>query len=268
MKNCAPDSRLPSHRLPYFILAAGLLAPLTSFAELSNETMVGAGLRSLPVYDGASTQRVDVVPIIRYLDPFWLLRSTQGVLEGGARVEVAPGLHLGAQVAYESGRNPERSDFLKNHHVAGINPGASYGVHLEWDQKIGPMPITLLARLRQNTDADRGAQADVRLSAGVFSNGRVDLGVFTQSTWASEKSNRFYYGITPPQSAIMGLPAYRSGSGWLTSSAGLLWSAKLVDRWMAVGSVEARHLHGSAANSPLVERATNAYVSAGVAYRF
>jgi outer membrane scaffolding protein for murein synthesis (MipA/OmpV family) len=35
-----------------------------------------------------------------------------------------------------------------------------------------------------------------------------------------------------------------------------------------VGSVEARRLHDDAARSPLVERASNYYASAGIAYRF
>jgi hypothetical protein len=59
----------------------------------------------------------------------------------------------------------ELSDFLRDHNVADINPGASVGLHIEWDQFVGPMPITLLGRWRQNVDGDRGAQADLRATA-------------------------------------------------------------------------------------------------------
>jgi MipA family protein len=190
------------------------------------------------------------------------------VLEGGARMELAPGLHVGAQLAYESGRDASASDFLKNHHVAGINRGASIGAQLEWDQKIGPMPITILARARQNTDSDVGAQADLRLSAGIFQSGRFAAGVFTQATWANAKSTRAFYAITPSQSAATGLPVFEAGSGWLFGSLGLLWSVDLNRDWIVVGSMEARRLQGDAAASPLTERKTNHYVSAGVAYRF
>jgi hypothetical protein len=47
-----------------------------------------------------------------------------------------------------------------------------------------------------------------------------------------------------------------------------VWSVDLNQPWVLVGSAEARHLHGDATHSPLNERATNSYISAGIAYRF
>ena len=253
-------------RIATFVFALGV--PLAAVAELSNDSLLGPGLRWRPAYDGSASQRIEVVPVVRYFGQPWFARSTQGVLEGGARMELAPGLHAGAQLAYETGRQNSESDFLKNRNIAGINHGASVGVHLEWDHKFGPVPITLLARARQHTDSDRGAQADLRLSAGVYRSGRVAAGLFTQATWASAKSAGSFYGITPPQSAATGLPAFDAGSGWLFGSAGLLWSVDLTPNWIMVGSLEARRLQGDAARSPITERASNYYVSAGIAYHF
>jgi outer membrane protein len=65
-----------------------------------------------------------------------------------------------------------------------------------------------------------------------------------------------------------GLPAYSAGSGLLFASAGLLWSVDLTKSWVVVGNMEARHLQGDAANSPLTERTSNYYMSAGIAYHF
>ncbi len=248
--------------------AVGLIVPLFAFAELSNDTVLGPGLRSQPAYDGSASQRVEFVPVVRYLGRPWFVRSTQGVLEGGVRMELAPGLHVGAQLAYEPGREASESVFLRNNNVSSINPGASIGAHLEWDQKIGPVPVTLLVRARQNTDFDLGAQVDLRLSAGIFQSGRVAAGLFTQATWANAKSTSSFYAVTPPQSAVTGLPAFAAGSGWLFGSFGLLWSVDLIRNWVVLGSMEARHLQGDAASSPLTERSTNYYVAAGLAYRF
>ncbi len=251
-----------------FFFAVALIVPLIAFAELSNDTILGPGLRWQPAYDGSASERIEFVPVVRYLGQPWFVRSTQGVLEGGVRMELASGLHVGAQLAYEPGRETSESTFVRLHHVSGIDNGASIGAQLEWDHKIGPMPITFLARVRQNTDFDLGAQADFRLSAGVFQKGRVAAGVFTQATWANGKSTSSFYAVTPSQSAVTGLPAYAAGSGWLFGSVGLLWSVDLVRNWVAVGSVEARHMEGDAAGSPLTERSTNYYVAAGLAYRF
>ncbi|MDD5177202.1 MAG: MipA/OmpV family protein [Sterolibacterium sp.] len=242
--------------------------PLVAGAELSDESLLGPGLRSRPAYDGSAAQHGELVPVVRYLGQPWFVRSTQGVLEGGVRLELVPGLHAGAQLAYEPGRRTSESDFLKNHSVPDVDRGTSVGVQLEWDHKLGPVPITLLARLRQHTDSDLGAQADFRLSAGVYRSGRVAAGVFTQATWSNAKSAGSYYDITPQQVAITGLPAFHAGEGWLFASVGFLWSVDLSQDWVAVGSMESRRLHGDAVRSPLAERASNYYASAGLAYRF
>jgi outer membrane protein len=268
MNNTQPAFR-PFHvGVRSLIFAFGLTVPLAAFAELSNESLVGPGLRSRPAYDGSATQHGELVPVIRYFGQTWFARSTQGVLEGGARIELAPGLHAGAQLAYEAGRDMSESDFLESHNVPDIGRGASLGAQLEWDHKFGPMPITLLTRARQHSHSDRGAQVDVRLSAGVYRSGRVAAGVFAQGTWANAKSTDSFYGITPQQSVATGLPAFSAGSGWLFSSFGLLWSVDLSTDWVVVGSLESRRLHGDASRSPLAERDSNYYASAGLAYRF
>ena len=253
-------------RVATFVFA--VIMPLAAFAELTNDSLLGPGLRSRPAYDGSDSQRTELVPVVRYLGQPWFARSTQGVVEGGVRMEFAPGLHAGAQLTYESGRKTSESDFLKSHNVADIDRGASVGLHLEWDHKFGPVPITLLARTRQHTDSDLGAQADLRLSAGVYHSGRVSAGVFTQATWANAKSAGAFYGITPQQSAATGLPVFGAGSGLVFASVGLLWSVDLSRDWIVVGSMETRRLQGNAAQSPLAERASNYYMSAGIAYHF
>lgn len=250
------------------MFAVSVIMPLDACAELSNTSLIGPGLRSRPAYDGSASQHVQFVPVIRYFGHPWFARSTQGVLEGGIRMEFAPGLQGGAQLAYEPGREASESAFLKSHNVSDIHHGASFGLHLEWDHNFGPMPITLLARTRQHTNSDQGTKADLRLSAGVYRNARLAVGVFTQATWANAKSVDAFYGITPQQSVITGLPVFAPGSGWIFGTAGLLWSMDLNRNWIVVGSMEARRQRGDAARSPLVERASNHYVSAGVAYQF
>jgi outer membrane scaffolding protein for murein synthesis (MipA/OmpV family) len=249
-------------------IACAVILPPAAFAELSNESLVGPGLRSRPAYDGSGSQRTELVPVVRYFGPILFVRSTQGVLEAGARTELLPGLYAGAQLAYEPGRQGSESAFLQSHNIADRKRGASVGLQMEWDHKFGPMPVTLLARARRNLDSDLGTQADLRLSAGVFQSGRFAAGVFGQAIWADAKSTNAYYGIAPEQSATTGLPGFQPASGWLNTSLGLLWSLDVSQKWVAVGSLERRRLAGDAASSPLVERRSNNYVSAGLAYRF
>ena len=103
MKTVLPIFRPFPTRIRFVTFTLGLIVPLVAFAELSDESLLGPGLRSRPAYDGSASRRTELVPVVRYLGPRWFARSTQGVLEGGVRLELEPGLHAGAQLAYEPG---------------------------------------------------------------------------------------------------------------------------------------------------------------------
>ena len=251
-------------------LLLALLTPLAAQAQMQvpDYNWLGAGVRTRPAYDGSAAHETELIPSVRYFGKPWFARTTQGILEGGARLEITRDLHLGAQIAYEGGRNSSEAEFLASRNVPDIDPGASAGVHAEWDNQLGPVPATLLARARQFVDTDRGAQGDLRFTAGVFGGGAVSAALFFQGTWASAKSNRSFYGVAPEVSASTGLPAYAPGGGLLYTTGGLLWEVDLSKSWIVVGNLEARLLHGAAAGSPLVERPASRYASASLAYRW
>jgi outer membrane scaffolding protein for murein synthesis (MipA/OmpV family) len=240
------------------LLACFLPALALAQSEPDSSTLIGAGIRSRPAYDGSRSQRTDIVPVLNIQRKLWFARTVQGILEGGAHKEIAPGLNVGAQLAYEEGRKRRESDFLRERNVSDLDPSASWGLHLEGDQKIGPIPLTVLVRWRNDLNSDRGSQLDFRLTAGVYQSGALALGVFGQATWATQKAVRTYYGQ----------PGFNPSGGPLFTTFGVLGSYDLSRRWVVVGSVEARHLRGEAASSPLVERRDNHYATAGLAYRF
>jgi outer membrane scaffolding protein for murein synthesis (MipA/OmpV family) len=234
-----------------------LLAPLAALAQIAPEdyTLIGAAVRSRPAYDGSEAQRTDLIPVLRYYGKPWFARTTQGVLEGGARWALAPGLDAGVQLAYEEGRKTSESDLLGSLGLADVDPGVSVGAHLEWDFKIGPAPTSLLVRLRQHTDSDRGAQADLRLNVGLLGSGGLFLGAFAQATWASAKAVQSFYADG------------NAGGGLMHTSLGLLGSYDFARHWSAVAGAQARRLHGDAAHSPLTESESSYYFNAGLAYR-
>ncbi len=250
--------------------ALALAAPFACFAQALEPELVllGAALRSRPAYDGSASQRAELIPVVRYYGKPWFARTTQGILEGGARVEPLPGLALGAQLAYEGGRRSSESEFLRQHDLPNIRPGASFGLHLEWDIRVGPVPVTLLARGRQYADSARGSQSDLRATAGIYGHAGFTAGAYVQGTWANARAVQSFYGITPQQAAVSNLLAFEPSGGALFTSLGLLWSAEVGREWMAVGSFERRELRGDASRSPLAERAWNFYAGVGLAYRF
>ena len=229
-------------------LAALLLLPAAVLAaeeppqdELG--TLLGLGVRSRPDYDGASKQELEPIPVIRYYGRTLFARTTQGILEGGARFALARGLDAGVQLAYEGGN--DRTD---------VDPGASIGVHLEWDTRIGPAPINVLGRVRRHLDSDLGTQADLRVAVGIYGSSTLRAWLFGQATWASDDWVRSYYTA--------------GDGGLLFTSAGIEGTYDLSSHWVALASFSVRRLHGDAASSPITEDKTNYYASAGVAYRF
>jgi outer membrane scaffolding protein for murein synthesis (MipA/OmpV family) len=239
-----------------FSVVLAMTLPLVAAAQPvpENPILLGAGVRSRPAYDGSRSQRTDIIPVLRYYGRPWFARTTQGMLEAGARSELAPDFWAGAQIAYEAGRKKSESPFLAGRNEPDLDVGVSAGLHVEWDRKLGQAPINFLIRARQHLDSDRGGQVDLRITAGVFSRAGFQAGVFWQATWGSQHAVRSMYEV--PHASLMFF------------STGLLGSYDLSRHWVLVGSAERRSLQDEVAGSPLTERKASYYASAGVAYRF
>ncbi|HEY7985435.1 MAG TPA: MipA/OmpV family protein, partial [Methylophilaceae bacterium] len=120
-----------------------ILADIKKAAETPDATLIGGGITYEPAYDGSRSSKVAAVPIISYTGNNLFARTTEGILEGGVRVELLDGLHLGAQLAYEEGRETSDSDLLKRHNFETLDSSASYGAFVQYEKDIGPMPIDL-----------------------------------------------------------------------------------------------------------------------------
>ena len=130
------------------------------------------------------------------------------------------------------------------------------------------MPLNALIRYRRNLDSDLGAQADIRLTAGIYLRGRVQVGMYGQLTWSDDEAAQSYFGLTAAQSAVTGLPAYSAGAGLRFAQFGFLGVTDISDHWIALWGINAHWLEGDARNSPIVQDEINWYANAGVAYRF
>ena len=122
------------------------------------------------------------------------------------------------------------------------------------DTQLGPAPISLLARTRTHFDTDRGSQADLRATVGVYGRAGLFVALFGQATWATDEWVRSYYGA--------------GDGGLLFTALGIEGAYDLSRRWVLLASAHARRLHGDAASSPITEEKTNVFASAAIAYRF
>src|SRR5262249_3525878 len=101
-------------------LAIILLLALPSLAAAQDDDymFLGGGGYWRPKFEGSGERTVELIPAVRYFSQPWFVRTTQGILEGGAQWNLRPGLDTGVQLAYESG--PRDHD-----------PNASIGLNLE-----------------------------------------------------------------------------------------------------------------------------------------
>ena len=255
-------------------IANGLFALELSMPALSfpaNEdpgSWIGIGGRVRPAYQGADSSRTDVIPYLRWYGQHLFARTTQGMLEGGVRTPAFGPWVFGAQLAYEEGRVTDESAFLKARNFDDLDPDASVGLHVEADWMLGPMPWNALLRFRQNLDSDRGAQADIRATAGIFSRGGFDVGAFAQLTWADAEAMQSYFGITSQQSLVTGLPAYSAGAGASAVSYGLLGSIDVGRPWIVLWGAHMQQTQGDAQGAPIVQDRTNWYANIGIGSRF
>ena len=255
--------------LTFLYVLASCIAPVAMAQDASKgDAYVGLGARVRPAYEGADSQRTEAIPYVRLYGKHLFARTTQGILEGGVRSSPAGGVVVGAQLAYEEGRITDESAFLQAHDFEDIDANASVGVHAELDWKIGRMPLNALARYRHNVDSNLGAQADLRVTAGIFSRWGLNAGVFGQLTWSDEEATQNYFGLTPEQSSRTGLPVYSAGAGLRNVQFGLLWTLDLSRHWLMLGGLNVRRLEGDARGSPIVQDETNWFANAGLAYRF
>ncbi len=235
-------------------------APLPDF--------IGAAARVQPVYDGAEEVQTKALPLVSLERDRWFLRSTRGVLEAGLFAQPVAALRIGALVAYEAPRDPADEPALAGRGLPTFGTSASIGPFVEASYFVGPVPLTWTLRWRQHLDQDQGAQADVRLTAGLLATPRLRAAAYTQWTWASARSMQAEFGIDGAIAQRSGLAAYAPGSGTRHVAAGLIGAISVSPSWGLVGIAETRRLADRVSASPWVRDDSAFYGTLGVTYRF
>lgn len=185
---------------------------------------------------------------------------------------------FGPTVRYRGGRSKVKDDAVERlGKIKGVvEAGISAGVGFK--KLLTPADsLSLGVSVRQDVSG-RGAGYSVTPRVGYLSPlGRgVVAGVQAAAVWINGKGARYYYSVSPEQSAASGLPAFRAKGGLKEVSLGTAIAFDLnndfLDGGFAIGGgAQYARLHGSAARTPATSVRGNRHqwlFGGGVAYVF
>jgi len=228
-------------------------------AERNREHFVlGLGAAYTPTYQGSEDYRLLPVPAI---DVAW------GPLFANLRngIGIAPvntgNLTLGVSATYMPGYR--REDVPAGVGKLSLGLGARAFASFRAGGLIGTVGAT-----KGIAGGNKGLLADAGVSYPVRVTPRLTLVPTIGATWANDRYNRRYFGISPEQSLASGLAPFRPGSGFKDASAVLTANYRLTDRLMLGVSGGVTSLLGDAKDSPLVRRETQPFGFISLAHRF
>lgn len=222
------------------------------------EIVLGAGGLYEPIFEGAQGHERAALPYfsITYDDTYSI-----GVDGLAAKLHDGEALGLTARIGYDFGRAEDDDPHLAG--LGDIEGGATLGFSVEY----AAGPLELYADLERSFGDGDGVTGKVgaEVSRPV---GQFLLGANLSATWADDNHMQSYFGVTSGQSASSGLAAYEAGAGFKSVDLELSAAYMLSENWMLQGQIEIGKLIGDAADSPVVQDATQTSAGVFVAYKF
>ena len=279
--------------LPFLILAAALCDSAmaqTPAANLmpdgSRDMYLGVGAVSHPRYEGSNDNRESALPVLQ-------MQWSNGIFvagtSAGMHLSELPGQEFGPLLTIEAGRTVAGTGNGVSCPRCDASPGITGNISkvntnkLEGMNDINPRVliggfynVQLANQLRLTNHLLYGAgnqhqglrwNADLRYSLGDFaSHHNVTISVGTSI--ANQAYNQAYFGVTRAESLRSLNRSYTPSAGVKDIHAELHWNWALSASWLLTSALNVSRLNGSAAASPLVEKATGVTVSSALAYRF
>jgi outer membrane scaffolding protein for murein synthesis (MipA/OmpV family) len=226
---------------------------------------IGPSVSFQPRYDGADSYVVVAGPTIdiRYRDLFFL-STGEGL---GVNVLRGPNWRAGIAISYDLGRRAA-DDIDHLHGMDNINPAPS--AHLFGEYVVSKsFPLVLRADLRRDIGGDNGWVGD--------------LGAYLPMPGSSEKFTWFagptvefadgrymnsWFGVNAAQSARSGYAPYHASAGVKSAGLGVAATWMPAKHWYVTGNAAYQQLFGSAARSPLTQKAGETALDFSVEYEF
>lgn len=232
----------------------------------SAEAEVGAGIGIGPNYLGGKKTMWSLAP---YAEANFgngvFLSTTDGL--GYRFLEHPSGFSMAASIGPSMMRREKDGEDGNTNRLKGmgdVNVRAQANLFLNYDR--GPFHSTVA--LHQTLGSRHGTEVDVEGSYDLHADRDNLVRASAGFAYANRDLMQTFFGVTSAQSASSGNAVYTPGAGIAGTGAAVTWRHAFSKEW--VGSVGAGvvNLRGSAADSPLTEKRTNAAVGMTIGYRF
>ena len=220
--------------------------------------VAGAGIASVPRYEGAATNRLRGVPLLDVEYGRWFAGTSRGI---GYNFSDTPHLQYGPRLSVSPYRRQTADARLNG--MGDIGYGAEFGGFL--NARFAPWYVaSSLASGSHGARLEAEGGYEIQLSAA----DRVRFGAAVN--WGNGKYMQTYFGVTAPQATASGgvLSAYNAGSGLKDYELKAGWNHAFTRAWFGNATLTYKQLAGSAKNSPLALRNASTAVSLVVGYRF
>lgn len=222
------------------------------------KVVLGGGAMIAPKYEGSDEYEVSPVPFVSASFGDLMRLDPRGL---SVNVYKSEGLTVSGRLGYDSGRQQDESDHLRG--LGDIDAGAVVGAKVAY--AIGS--VELYAGLNRTIGGSDGLEAKFGADAS-FRYERMLFTAGVSGTWSDDAYMQAYFGVTPTQSALSGLPVYDIGAGLKRVDFSVSATYMLTDHWLIRGQAGLGYLIGDAADSPIVQSKTQPSGILAIGYRF
>lgn len=222
------------------------------------KVVLGGGAMISPKYEGSDEFKVSPVPFLSAT-----FGDTMRVDPRGVSVNFYKdyGFSFAVRAGYDLGRSEDDSDHLRG--LGDIGAGGVIGARLAYE--FGPLEIyTAINRIvggSNGLEGKFGADLSFQYERFLFMAG-------VSGTWADSKYMETYFGVTPLQSALSGLPVYDVGAGIKRMDVSATVTYMATEHWVVRGQAGWGYLLGDAGDSPIVQDKSQPYGLLSLGYRF
>lgn len=235
---------------------AGSEEAFISFDQMGWKGSVGAGLATVPRYEGAAGHRAHYIPLLDAEAGRFFFSTMRGI---GVNLSAHSGIRFGPRITYSSGRKESSDGRLSG--MGDVTGTGQFGFFLNARHE----PWYMTGDIRSDGHGTR-LDFEEGYEARPFPSDRIRTGA--KLSWADPRYMQTFFGVDSAQSASSELPVYVPGSGIKDYGINFNWRHAYTKKWFSNGGIQARRLSGSAGSSPLVMTRLETSASFLVGYRF